>query len=328
MKSYPVFVLVSLTRSTHGEPSIPPSMIPSPTLEPSSTPIPTTHGPIAVEQPTPYPIDATSEPSYSPEPLYFPTYVPIGATPNPTSLPENPTPTPMDALTMTPSISSTYSPSRSPSISPVELPTVFPSTSPSHSPTTTSAPTKECKDDWIYIYRQLTWSDFKGKVPEKPKNDAETATGLSYDFSTAMAQNGKDKWKATFSSLEGTISLDRCESWVKPDAKSEDLLKHEQGHYDISECWAREFNKALQALKNKLMGSGNSSQAAEADLLKQTDKILKAFQKENEKMQKEYDSKGETDHGKKQGKQNEWNTKIENWLKNGFDSNVNIPIVE
>lgn len=175
----------------------------------------------------------------------------------------------------------------------------------------------------------MTWDDFKGKVPDKAKLDAETASGLSSDYDTEMKQTDRNKWEATFSRLEGSIALDRCESWVKPEAKGDaGLLKHEQGHYDISELWAREFNKALQAIKDKLIGNGNSAEAAEADLLKQLDKIQEKFMKEHDKMSKEYDSKAETDHGKNQSKQDEWNAKIADWLMNGFPDSVTIPEIK
>ncbi|MGA0857901.1 MAG: hypothetical protein ACO3P3_07055, partial [Candidatus Nanopelagicales bacterium] len=76
---------------------------------------------------------------------------------------------------------STEMPSDSPSTSPSKNPSVSPSQSPSASPTF-------CEDDWIYEYRELTWSNYKGNVPFNPKQDAETATGLTYDYSTIIQQ--------------------------------------------------------------------------------------------------------------------------------------------
>lgn len=162
---------------------------------------------------------------------------------------------------------------------------------------------------------------------------------MTYDYSTIIQQvpppnptakaikavKRQIKWQATLASIESTISLDRCNSWVKAEAKSDDLLNHQQGHFDISECWARELNKALQGFKDTLVGTGNSSELAEADLLKQVDRILHHFITAHDLMQKDYDSKKETDYGEDGDKQYEWDMKIQDWLMNGFDDSVKIP---
>ena len=40
-------------------------------------------------------------------------------------------------------------------------------------------------------------------------------------------------------------------SWVQPSAKNADLLKHEQGHYDMAELYALRLRKAMSDAKIK-----------------------------------------------------------------------------
>ncbi len=175
--------------------------------------------------------------------------------------------------------------------------------------------------------RPLTWDDFKGPVPSpKPEGiDAESVTGVNSKYKITskcepIGKSGKVKCTATAEDIKATAEFDPNTSWVDPDKKTDKLLKHEQGHFDISEYFARKKQKEMEkAAKNGVTKEGPSDKAA--DLMKEAEdeldhtlmKICDDINAEEDKMQKQYDS--ETDHGKNDKEQEKWNKKIENLLK-------------
>ena len=137
--------------------------------------------------------------------------------------------------------------------------------------------------------RKLTWDDYKGK-PD-PNSDAAASTtsylGIEYNFS-----NNKITYKIA-------CQFSKNSSWGV--AKTDHILAHEQGHFDITEIFARKLNKLTGEYKfNK-----NSFQL---DL----QKIYDDIQKEKEEFQNLYDD--ETDYSRNKEKQTEWLKKIEEML--------------
>jgi len=89
---------------------------------------------------------------------------------------------------------------------------------------------------WKENYK-LSWEDFQGIPPKQSSFVASTESGIYFSYST---QN-----------TNGTISLTTLvtanfypkNSWYFPNAVNAVILKHEQGHFDISEIHARELRK-------------------------------------------------------------------------------------
>lgn len=91
--------------------------------------------------------------------------------------------------------------------------------------------------------RRLTWNDFQA-YPPSPRSErwtanvaAITSSVIQYSY---VCENGYLKY-----SVKSIFLQD--ESWVKDNARTEDYLKHEQLHFDITEVFARK-------LKNKMLG--------------------------------------------------------------------------
>ena len=80
--------------------------------------------------------------------------------------------------------------------------------------------------------------------------------------------------------------------------KNEWILKHEQGHFDIAEIFARQLNKLV-----------NEYQFNKSSFQKDLDAIYKSVVAEKEKFQQQYDD--ETDYSRIKTKQEEWLKKIE-----------------
>lgn len=138
--------------------------------------------------------------------------------------------------------------------------------------------------------RRLTWSDYKGTPDPGSDAAASTSTYLSIEFNISNTGLGY-KIKSRFS---------KTRSWGV--AKTEYILAHEQGHFDISELFARKLDKKMKEYRfNK--------QSYQKDL----DKIYSDITKEKEKMQRDYDS--ETDHSIDREKQAAWLKKISDQLE-------------
>jgi hypothetical protein len=137
--------------------------------------------------------------------------------------------------------------------------------------------------------KRLTWNDYKAK-PDPNSDAAATTTtylGIQYDFS-----NNRITYKIE-------CSFSRNKSWGL--YKTDYILSHEQGHFDITEIFARQLNKRMSEYSfNK-----NTYQQ---DL----QKIYNDIQREKEAFQNQYDD--ETSYSRHKEKQTEWLTRISELL--------------
>lgn len=137
--------------------------------------------------------------------------------------------------------------------------------------------------------KKLTWADYKGQAKTDTDAAASTATylGIEYNFN-----NKGFGYKIT-------CSFSKTKSWGLH--KTDYILAHEQGHFDIAEIFARKLNKKMSDYKfNK--------DNFKTDLRK----IYEGITSEKEEMQNEYDR--ETNHSIIKDKQVEWLMKIDQLL--------------
>lgn len=139
--------------------------------------------------------------------------------------------------------------------------------------------------------RKLTWDDFKAAPQQMGNTVAMTTTHLGFSYSVA---NGKVTYKID-------CQFEKNKSWGL--VKNDWILKHEQGHFDIAEIFARKLNKAV----GEYQFNKNTFQ-------KDLNVIYRSIVDEKEKFQQQYDD--ETDHSRNKAKQEEWIKKIEAELKN------------
>jgi|SRR5258706_6508094 len=138
--------------------------------------------------------------------------------------------------------------------------------------------------------RLLTWTDYKGH-PD-PRSDAAASTTTYLGIEYRMDEKG-------FSySIQCRFSLTK--SWGK--SRTDFILKHEQGHFDIAEIFARKLNRRM-----------SEYQFNKATYKTDLKSIYDGITKEKEAFQDLYDT--ETDHSRKKEQQLEWLKKIENMLR-------------
>ncbi len=143
--------------------------------------------------------------------------------------------------------------------------------------------------DWSPA-RKLTWEDFKGPVDAESKNAALTSSSINIEF-------GYDD-----SGLEYTIkcSFNKQKSWVR--IRNNEVLAHEQGHFDLAELHARKLHKAMKGYKFNARTVSND-----------VNKIYDSLMNAHHQAQNLYDQ--ETDFSRNKPKQEDWQRKIADDLK-------------
>lgn len=141
---------------------------------------------------------------------------------------------------------------------------------------------------WSPDYK-LVWDDFKGKPDKKSPYKASTFSG----FSVESMMDGEDLKMIVL------CQFTKSKSWVKKDSKVDPLLLHEQGHFDITEWFARKLRKEYSKQKFDPYSKKTN---------KIIDDLFQSVYKECRQTQKEYDH--DTKHGIAEKEQARWTAKI------------------
>jgi hypothetical protein len=147
----------------------------------------------------------------------------------------------------------------------------------------------------VGLKKTLTWDDFKGSAPADDPHNAQTDASRS--ISGLKIKRLADGGVTIDDTITVTVSLKGSNSWVKSGEKTDALLNHEQGHYDIAALMARDFFIDLMQLKSQSFSNASNLQAELTRL-----QTLYAAQPISDK----YDEFGETDHGRKSANQAIW----------------------
>ena len=136
---------------------------------------------------------------------------------------------------------------------------------------------------------RLTWNDFQGRVDTASPNAALTHSAIH-------AQFGYDDKELEFSIR---CHFDKNKSWGR--IKNDHILGHEQGHFDLTEIFARKLYQDLKEYKFN---------GATVD--KDINTIYGAVVRDLKLMQLSYDR--ETDHSRNLPEQERWEQKIDSLL--------------
>jgi hypothetical protein len=161
------------------------------------------------------------------------------------------------------------------------------------------------REDNIYIYwterYRLEWNDYVGDADyHTPDIAALTASGI---VSSKGCKDG-------FIDYEIKACFDKTNSWVKPEAYTNYHLAHEQGHFDITETYARILYHDLALRKFKC--------GEEVEFESFIDDSVKEW----ERAQKTYDY--ETAYSTNPAEQHRWLDKI----KVGLDNTTRYPVTD
>jgi len=141
--------------------------------------------------------------------------------------------------------------------------------------------------------RALTWDDFQGTPDPASPYLAFSQVG-STDVGTVTVVNGQ----VTIPGAETVFDPSR--SWVEPAGRTDALLHHEQGHFDLEEAITRELRSAIESVGLK----ARSNQ----QLNSRIQKLIGRYRARRDRLQDQYDAK--TKHGTDPSAQARWDDRI------------------
>ena len=145
--------------------------------------------------------------------------------------------------------------------------------------------------------RKLNWSDFKGTPDANSSYWAYTGYLVRYRYEDVKISGDM----VSIGNFEVTVELDPSKTWAKKDKTSDELLIHEQGHFDIGILCGREM---LATFKRTSFERSNYRD--------QIQSIFREILKKYIEMGHQYDS--ETDHFRNKKEQERWNALISDKL--------------
>ncbi|MEZ6060511.1 MAG: DUF922 domain-containing protein [Planctomycetaceae bacterium] len=154
----------------------------------------------------------------------------------------------------------------------------------------------------VGLFKTLKWDDFTGTPPADSSHLAFTSA--TFSLPTVTLKSLRDD------NITITITFNAAKSWKKMaeiNAKKKrtpaEILKHEQGHYDIVALLARDLFIDLMQLKGR---SYKNQAALNTDLAP----ILAKYNGTAQKIINKYDSPTESDHGESATGQKKWDGMI------------------
>lgn len=144
----------------------------------------------------------------------------------------------------------------------------------------------------------LIWKDFQKKNAPNEHADAFSSVVFGFEINGDQQNGAIIKTSAVF---------DKKASWVRSNAQTDLLLKHEQLHFDICELYRRKFSKLVSEV-----GRFNFD-----TVIEELNEIFNHVFDEMEAEQDRYDS--ETDHSRVKAAQKVWNESIKERLLKSRD---------
>lgn len=170
--------------------------------------------------------------------------------------------------------------------------------------------------DWD-ASRPLTWADFRGAAdPDaSPRTAALTAASISVGYELEVRSNGRCFFEIANVQTEAVFHTER--SWVRDGGRTDLVLEHEQGHFDLTQV----FRMMLEREAARLVGDArrcpnrDAMAAAEADAAERVRAVRDPIFLELDRVQAQYDA--ETGHGTLADVQREWTARIGEALRRG-----------
>jgi len=165
----------------------------------------------------------------------------------------------------------------------------------------TQGTTETEEDTFTFSDKNLVdWNDYQPRVGVVSVYKALTYTGIKYKLDTDDDQRV---------SLEITAYFDKSRSWVNKESMTEELLNHEQRHFDITAIYAEQLRNELKSFVGmniaKFMDTGKSKKVKET---------FNRVYAEMEAKQRAYDTA--TGHSTNVESQVKW----DEWIDTEFDS--------
>lgn len=155
--------------------------------------------------------------------------------------------------------------------------------------------------------KKLTVQDYKGLINENEDYLARTYTTVSVQYHSPVVCSQKEEVRAM---VETSVSVS-TKSWMKlykirTRETLNELLSHEQGHFDISEVFATDLKNTLSGL---CFNKGSYKKSA--------DSVFQSKNRYYDGLQRQYDT--DTDHMRNKDMQLKWKRRIAMMLEKAME---------
>lgn len=152
--------------------------------------------------------------------------------------------------------------------------------------------------------RNIGWREFTeiDSRPADEKEDAEIHAEANLGKEVGICPDGD---KIRLGAFTVKLSVLKENSWVVKGTQADDLLSHEQGHYDLAGLYARKLMRELEAIR--------ADDAPELQEL--VTAAIEQSRTDSQAISDRYDD--ETDHGRKADVQRRWKAAIKDAIDTG-----------
>ena len=157
----------------------------------------------------------------------------------------------------------------------------------------------------------ITWSLFRGAPPADAVHRSEAAAihmTIAWHASYSAGSRG-GAWTGQVDRVTVSNAMDTDLSWVVPGGATEQVLRHEQGHFDLNEVYRRKLEIVLSCVRAQSATKDGVLDALYAAVHARANDVLAALQV----AQHQYDA--ESDHGNNPAGQARWASHIDAWLR-------------
>jgi hypothetical protein len=167
--------------------------------------------------------------------------------------------------------------------------------------------------------RPLSWDDFVGHVPRGIDERRVAATNASLVWSYKyIVEWSRDACAFRITSIDSAALFNPDGSWVRPGHRTDSVLRHEQGHFDIAQLHKLRFEtETREFLGGQRSCSGRNerqvTRSAEREIARLVGTIYEDVWAQYRREQEVYDR--ETSHGINSSSQAEWTKNIASLLE-------------
>jgi hypothetical protein len=170
--------------------------------------------------------------------------------------------------------------------------------------------------------RRLIWNDFAGSVPSGTDEIrvAETSASLAWSYEYTLEWS-RDRCVFSIVDISASALFHPGNSWVRPGHRTDPVLLHEQGHFDITQLYRERFAaRTREFLGAERNCRGRNERAAarsvESEIAQTLGSAYKEIWRNYRREQERYDA--ETRHGIDSSAQAAWSERISNSLSSAI----------
>jgi hypothetical protein len=162
--------------------------------------------------------------------------------------------------------------------------------------------------------RRLSWDDFAGGVPSGTDENrvAETSASIAWSFQYRV-ELSRERCVFRIVAINTFARFNPDSSWVRPGHRTDAVLKHEQGHFDITQIYRERFAaQTREFLDSNRTCRGRTDRAAtrstESEITQLLGSVYEDIWQQYRSEQERYDA--ETRHGIDSNAQAAWSEQI------------------